>query len=574
MRLRLDPARDIDAALLRYRKLFWVIALFSGVINLLAVVPAIYMMQVFDRVMSSRNEMTLLLLTLMALGLFLLSSMVEWIRGQVMIRMSEGIDQDLGERIFGVAFQKSLKEHNANPAQVMSDLNALRQFVTGSALISLLDLPWMPIFLIVTGLLHPWLGLFTLLGAMILFALAIWNENVTRKGLDEANQMSVQASRYVNSTLQNAEVIQAMGMLGNMQRRWAAMQQKLIAAQAGASDKGAAISTVTRLVRTAWQSLAMAVAMLLILEGQITGGVMMAAGFLIGKAMLPAEQAISSWKQLDGAKASYQRLCELLEEFPRPVPKMPLPAPTGALRIERLVVTPPGSNKPVINGIDLALNKGEVLAIIGPSASGKSSLARAMVGVWPSTHGSVRLDGAEISQWSREALGPYLGYLPQDIELFAGTVAENIARFAEVDSAKVIEAATLAGIHAMILRFPHGYDTQLGPGGMGLSGGQKQRIGLARALYGQPPLIVLDEPNSNLDDAGEAALVAAIGQLRQAGSTVVLVTHRPSVLAVIDKLLVLQDGNQRMFGPRDQVLKALLPAGQQASAGAATSQPT
>ncbi len=574
MRLRLDPARDIDAALLRYRKLFWVIALFSGVINLLAVVPAIYMMQVFDRVMSSRNEMTLLLLTIMALGLFLLSSMVEWIRGQVMIRMSEGIDQDLGERIFGVAFQKSLKEHNANPAQVMSDLNALRQFVTGSSLISLLDLPWMPIFLIVTGLLHPWLGLFTLLGAVILFVLAIWNEHATRKGLDEANQMSVQASRYVNSTLQNAEVIQAMGMLGNMQRRWAAMQQKLIAAQAGASDKGAAISTVTRLVRTAWQSLAMAVAMLLILEGQISGGVMMAAGFLIGKAMLPAEQAISSWKQLDGAKASYRRLCELLEEFPRPVPKMPLPAPTGALRIERLVVTPPGSKTPVVNGIDLALNKGEVLAIIGPSASGKSSLARAMVGVWPSSHGSVRLDGAEISQWSREALGPYLGYLPQDIELFAGSVAENIARFAEVDSAKVIEAATLAGIHAMVLRFPHGYDTQLGPGGMGLSGGQKQRIGLARALYGQPPLIVLDEPNSNLDDVGEAALVAAIGQLRQAGSTVVLVTHRPSVLAVIDKLLVLQDGNQRMFGPRDQVLKALLPASQQAPAGAATSQPT
>lgn len=574
MRLRLDPARDIDAALLRYRKLFWVIALFSGVINLLAVVPAIYMMQVFDRVMSSRNEMTLLLLTIMALGLFLLSSMVEWIRGQVMIRMSEGIDQDLGERIFGVAFQKSLKEHNANPAQVMSDLNALRQFVTGSSLISLLDLPWMPIFLIVTGLLHPWLGLFTLLGAVILFALAIWNEHATRKGLDEANQMSVQASRYVNSTLQNAEVIQAMGMLGNMQRRWAAMQQKLIVAQAGASDKGAAISTVTRLVRTAWQSLAMAVAMLLILEGQISGGVMMAAGFLIGKAMLPAEQAISSWKQLDGAKASYRRLCELLEEFPSPAPKMPLPAPTGALRIERLVVTPPGSKTPVVNGIDLALNKGEVLAIIGPSASGKSSLARAMVGVWPSSHGSVRLDGAEISQWSREALGPYLGYLPQDIELFAGSVAENIARFAEVDSAKVIEAATLAGIHAMVLRFPHGYDTQLGPGGMGLSGGQKQRIGLARALYGQPPLIVLDEPNSNLDDVGEAALVAAIGQLRQAGSTVVLVTHRPSVLAVIDKLLVLQDGNQRMFGPRDQVLKALLPASQQAPAGAATSQPT
>jgi len=570
MRLRLDPTRDIDAALLRYRSLFWVIALFSGVINLLTVVPAIYMMQVFDRVMASRNEMTLLLLTLLALGLFLLSSLVEWVRGQVMIKMSVGIDLDLGERLFGVAFQKSLKEHNANPAQVLSDLNALRQFLTGSALISLLDLPWMPIFLIVTGLLHPWLGLFTLLGALILFCLAIWNEHATRKGLDEANQISVHSSKYVNSTLQNSEVIQAMGMLGNLQKRWAGMQQRLIGAQTAASDQAARISTITRLVRTAWQSLAMGVAMLLILEGQITGGVMMAAGFLISKAMLPAEQAISSWKQLDNAKASYRRLCQLLEEFPRKVERMSLPAPTGAIRIERLVVTPPGSKRPAANGIDLALNKGEVLAVIGPSASGKSSLARAMVGVWPCSYGSVRLDGAEIGQWDAEALGPHIGYLPQDIELFDGTVAENISRFGETDSAKVIEAATLAGIHQMVLRFPQGYDTPLGPGGLGLSGGQKQRIALARALYGKPALVVLDEPNSNLDDAGEAALVAAIDALRKHGSTVVLVTHRPSVLAVVDKLLVLQEGTQKMFGPRDQVLKALLPANAQPSATSST----
>ncbi|WJN59986.1 type I secretion system permease/ATPase [Pseudomonas sp. SO81] len=570
MRLRLDPTRDIDAALLRYRSLFWVIALFSGVINLLTVVPAIYMMQVFDRVMASRNEMTLLLLTLLALGLFLLSSLVEWVRGQVMIKMSVGIDLDLGERLFGVAFQKSLKEHNANPAQVLSDLNALRQFLTGSALISLLDLPWMPIFLIVTGLLHPWLGLFTLLGAVILFCLAIWNEHATRKGLDEANQISVHSAKYVNSTLQNAEVIQAMGMLSNLQKRWAGLQQRLIGAQTAASDQAARISTITRLVRTAWQSLAMGVAMLLILEGQITGGVMMAAGFLISKAMLPAEQAISSWKQLDNAKASYRRLCQLLEEFPRKAERMSLPDPTGAIRIERLVVTPPGSKRPAANGIDLALNKGEVLAVIGPSASGKSSLARAMVGVWPCSYGSVRLDGAEIGQWDAEALGPHIGYLPQDIELFDGTVAENISRFGETDSAKVIEAATLAGIHQMVLRFPQGYDTPLGPGGLGLSGGQKQRIALARALYGKPALVVLDEPNSNLDDAGEAALVAAIDALRKHGSTVVLVTHRPSVLAVVDKLLVLQEGTQKMFGPRDQVLKALLPANAQPSATSST----
>lgn len=571
MRLRLDPRRDIDAALLRYRNLFWVIALFSGVINLLTVVPALYMMQVFDRVMASRNETTLLLLTVLALGLFLLSALVEWVRGQVMIKMSVGIDLDLGERLFGVAFQKSLKEHNANPAQVLSDLNALRQFLTGSALIALLDLPWMPIFLIVTGMLHPWLGLFTLLGALILFALALWNEQATRKGMGEANQISVNSAKYVNSTLQNAEVIQAMGMLRNLQRRWAAMQHRLIGAQTTASDKAAKISTITRLVRTAWQSLAMGLAMLLILDGQISGGVMMAAGFLISKAMLPAEQAISSWRQLDGAKASYNRLCQLLEEFPQQTERMSLPTPTGAIRIERLMVTPPGSKRPAVNGIDLALNKAEVLAVIGPSASGKSTLARAMVGVWPASHGSVRLDGAEINQWDSEALGPHLGYLPQDIELFDGTVAENIARFGEVDSDQVIEAATLAGIHQMVLRFPQGYDTQLGPGGLGLSGGQKQRIGLARALYGKPALIVLDEPNSNLDDAGESALVAAIDALRKHGSTVVLVTHRPNVLAVVDKLLVLQEGTQKMFGPRDQVLKALLPASATSSATAQTS---
>lgn len=560
MRLRLDPARDIDAALLRYRSLFWVIAIFSGVINLLTIAPAIYAMQVFDRVMNSRNETTLLVLTLLVLGLFMLSSLIEWVRGQVMIKVSAGIDLDLGERLFGVAFQKSLKEQNANPAQVLSDLTALRQFVTGSALIAILDLPWMPIFLIATWLLHPWLGMFTLLGAVIMFSLAIWNEHATRKGLTEANQISVTSAKYVNSTLQNSEVIQAMGMLDNLQQRWSTQQQRLIAAQASASDKGSMISAITRLIRTAWQSLAMGLAMLLILDDQISGGVMMAVGFLISKAMQPAEQAISSWKQLDGAKASYQRLCTLLDEFPEQTERMALPAPTGAMRIERLMVTPPGSKQPVLNGVDLTLSKGEVLAVIGPSASGKSSLARAMVGVWPAAHGSVRLDGAEIGQWSREAIGPHLGYLPQDIELFAGSVAENIARFGEIDAEQVITAATQAGIHQMILRFANGYDTQLGPSGMGLSGGQRQRIALARALYGQPALVVLDEPNSNLDDAGETALVTAIGELRAKGTTVILVTHRPSVLAVVDKLLVLQDGTQKLFGPRDQVLKALLPA--------------
>jgi ATP-binding cassette subfamily C exporter for protease/lipase len=574
MRLRLDPARDIDAALLRYRHIFWIIAAFSGVINLLLITPAIYAMQLFDRVMNSHNITTLVVLTLLALGLFTLSSVIEWVRGQVMIKMSAGIDLDLGERLFGVAFEKSLKEQNANPAQVLSDLTTLRQFITGPGMLAILDLPWMPIFLFTTWMLHPWLGMFTLLGAVIMFCLAIWNEHATRKGLAEANQISMFSARYVNSTLQNCEVIQAMGMLGNLQMRWAKLQERLISAQSSASDKGSIISAMTRFVRTTWQSLAMGLALILILDNQLTAGMMMAVGFLISKAMQPAEQAITSWKQLDSAKASYQRLCKLLEEFPKQNERMPLPAPTGAMRIERLVVNPPGSKQTVINGVDLALNKGEVLAIIGPSASGKSSLVRAMIGVWPAIHGSVRLDGAEINQWSREAIGPHIGYLPQDIELFSGSVADNIARFGDIDSEQVIRAATQAGIHQMILRFANGYDTQLGPGGIGLSGGQRQRIGLARALYGKPALVVLDEPNSNLDDAGEAALVSAIGELRASGTTVVLVTHRPSILAVVDKLLVLQDGTQKLFGPRDQVLKTLMPAAANKTAATPTISPT
>lgn len=559
MRLILDPKRDIDAALLRYQRLFGVLALFSGVINLLMLVPSIYMMQVFDRVLTSRNETTLLMLSLILLGFYVLSCALEWVRGQVMIKMSAGLDAQLGERVFGAAFERSLKEHSANPAQVLSDLNNLRQFVTGPGLIALFDAPWLPIYLIVTFLFHPWLGLFTVVGCILLAVLAIWNELTTRKSMGEANRLSVASANYVNSTLQNAEVIQAMGMLTALRRRWFNVQQRIITAQAEASNRSARISAMTRFVRMTWQSLSLGLGAVLVMENQISAGVMIAVSVLLGRAMAPVEALIGSWKQMGNTKNSYERLNRLLNEFPKPEPRMALPAPTGAVSIEKLVVTPPGMQRPAVNGVTITLTKGEVLAVIGPSASGKSSLARAMVGIWPASHGSVRLDNAEVSQWSRETLGPYLGYLPQDIELFDGTIAENIARFGEVDSLKVIEAARLAGIHEMILHFPKGYDTMLGVGGLGLSGGQKQRIGLARALYGQPALVVLDEPNSNLDDAGEAALVQAVRLLKAAGSTVVLVTHRPSILGVVDKLLFLRDGVQQLYGPRDQVLKALVP---------------
>ncbi|UCP11082.1 type I secretion system permease/ATPase [Pseudomonas sp. MM213] len=559
MGLLLDPRHDIDAALLSYRRVFWSLALFSGVINLLVLVPSLYMMQVYDRVLTSRNETTLFMLTLIALGLFMFSALIEWARGEVMIRMSAGLDEALGERIFDAAFARSLREHNANPAQVLTDLATLRQLITGQGLIALLDAPWLPIFVLVAFIFHPWFGVLTLVLALVLIGLALWGELATRTRLDEANRLGVQSSIYVNSTLQNAEVIRALGMLGPLRQRWSLLQQRIIAAQSHASDRGARITATTRFVRISGQSLALGLGALLVLEGQLSAGMMIAMSLLLGRALAPVEIAIGSWKQFNSGRQSYQRLSQLLAQQPRERLRMPLPPPTGALRLDQVYVGPPGASQPILRGINFSLTKGDVLAVVGPSASGKSTLAKALIGVWPAMGGSVRLDDAEISQWSHDALGPHLGYLPQDIELFDGSVADNIARFGEQDANKIIAAGCHAGIHEMILKFPKGYDTPLGPGGLGLSGGQKQRLGLARALYGHPSLIVLDEPNSNLDEAGEVALVQAINALKATGSTVVLITHRPNVLAVVDHILVLKDGTQHAFGPRDRLLKALRP---------------
>lgn len=572
MRFTLDPRREIDAALLQYRRVFGYIVLFSAVINILQLIPTIYMMQVFDRVMNSRNETTLLMLTLMALGMFFLNGVIEWVRSMVMIKISAGFDRLLCERAFTAAYERSLKENNGHPAQVLSDLSTLRQFVTGPGILALMDIPWIPMFLALAYLFHPWLGVFTTVGALLLAALTIYNEIITRDDMAEANRLSGKASGYVNTTLQNPEVMQAMGMLNVMQRRLLTYQFRVVALQASASDKSARITAATKFVRSVWQATSMALGVLMVLENEISMGMMAGVGLLFSKAMGPLETAVASWKQMGYAKASYDRLNQLLQEYPSQPSRMPLPPPTGAIKVEQLVVVPPGSQVPVVNGVTLSLDKGEVLAVIGPSASGKSSLARALVGVWRAARGSVRYDAAEVSQWERVALGPYIGYLPQDIELFDGTVADNIARFGSVNADKVIEAARQAGIHEMVLHFPKGYDTVLGGGGIKLSGGQRQRIGLARAMYDNPPIVVLDEPNSNLDEAGDTALVRAITLMKKAGSTVVLVTHRPSILGVVDKLLYMKDGQQHLWGPRDQVLKALMSA-PAASPGAAPMTP-
>ncbi len=548
---------EILSSLLAYKRAFATLAIFSGVINLLMLLPSIYMMQVYDRVLSSRSEMTLLMLTLITLGLFLLMSMLEWIRSMILVRISAGLDVTLSPRVFTASFERNLRESSNNPAQMLGDLSTIRQFVTGNGLFAFFDVPWLPIYLLVAFLFHPILGFFTLAGILLLFGLAFWNEIATKKQLSEANQLAASAGNYANNTLQNAEVIESMGMLNNLQKRWYVLQQKIIVLQAEASDKNGRISALTRFIRISWQSMSLGVGAILVIENQITGGMMIACSIVLGRAMAPVEQAIGTWKQLSGVRSSYTRLNKLLQEYPARSLPMDLLAPEGVLNVEHISVAPPGTKRFTLRNVTFNLEPGEILGVIGPSASGKSTLARALVGVWQPQQGTVRIDNADIQQWSRERLGAHMGYLPQDIELFNGSVAENIARFNDVDSEQVIEAAKLAGVHEMILHLPKGYDTYLGAGGFGLSGGQKQRIGLARAVYGMPALIVLDEPNSNLDDQGEAALVSALLALKSAKSTVVLITHRPSIVASVDKLLLLKDGIPQLFGPRDQVLQSI-----------------
>ena len=555
----MKPTRrtELGEALYRFRKTFYSLAAFSCVINIIGLTPALYMLQVYDRVLASNNTTTLLMLTLLVLGLYALSGMLEFARSSVLIRVGNRFDMMLNQRVFTAAFERNLRKQGGNPSQAIHDLTNLRQFLTGNALFAFFDAPWTPIYIGVTFLVHPLLGFITLGGSIILFILA-WITNIsTQKPLAEANQASISAAAFANNHLRNAEVIEAMGMLPGLRGRWFQQHSRVLGLQTLASDRNARISTVSRTVRISLQSLILGAGALLVIEGEITAGMMIVCSILMGKALQPVEMAIGTWKQSISTRGAYQRLDEMLQSAPPRGETLSLPAPEGALSLENVFAGAPGMQGTILKGVSFNIPAGDIVGVIGPSASGKSTLARLMVGVWQARAGTVRLDGADIFQWNKDELGPHVGYLPQDIELFEGTIAENIARFAEPDSAMVIDAAKRAGVHDMVLRLPQGYDTPLGVDGASLSGGQKQRIALARAIYGNPQLIVLDEPNSNLDDVGEAALVETIKELKGSGATVILITHRMSVLSVVDKLLVLRDGSLTMFGPRDEVLKAL-----------------
>ncbi|MDD2108838.1 type I secretion system permease/ATPase [Pseudomonas asiatica] len=548
---------ELADVLFRLRRSFFALAAFSGVINVMMLTPAIYMLQVYDRALVSRNVTTLIMLTLLVIGLFMLMSALEMVRTRVLIRVGNFLDMDLNRRIFSAAFERNLSRTGGNPAQALQDLAQVRQFLTGNGLFAFFDAPWTPIYLLVCYLVHPLLGLVTLIGSLILVGLAYLTEKATQKPLAEANQAAMSSASYANNNLRNAEVIEAMGMLPAIGKRWYQGHLRILQMQTLASDRAAMISSTGRFVRITLQSVILGAGALLAIEGKITPGMMIACSILTGRALAPVEQVIAAWKQLLGCRSAWGRLNDLLHDYPQRPPSMSLQRPMGMLAVENVIAGAPGTNNNIVRGVSFSLVPGESLGIIGPSASGKSTLARLLVGVWPTQAGKVRLDGADIFTWNKAELGPWLGYLPQDVELFEGTIAENIARFAEVDSEAVIRAARSSGVHDMILRFPQGYDTRLAADGSPLSGGQKQRIALARALYGEPNLVVLDEPNANLDDVGEKALVDALAELKARGATVILISHRPNVLCAVDKVLMLRDGAVHMLGSRDEVFAAL-----------------
>lgn len=560
------PQSELRNVIRSFKKTFIVIGVFSFVINLLMLVPSLYMLQVYDRVLASRNETTLLMITLITLGMYLLLSALELFRSRVLVRLGGQMDMQLNSRIFNASFERSLRKVPGNPGQSLADLTNVRQFLTGNGLFAFFDAPWAPIYIIVAFLFHPLLGFLSLGGSVILFGLALLTEKMTQKPLSDANMMANSAGHYATTNLRNAEVIEAMGMLDSVRKRWFERQEQFLVMQAVASDRAGYISALTKFFRISLQSLVLGAGALLAIEGSISPGSMIAASILMGRALAPVEMAIGTWKSLINARTAFYRLEELLRVFPARPEAMSLPAPQGQFSVEGVVTVAPGTNNQILKGVSFVLPAGEVLGVIGPSASGKSTLARLLVGVTMPAAGKVRLDGADINQWNKSELGPYIGYLPQDVELFDGTIAENIARFTEIDSEQIIEAAKKAGVHDMILRFPKGYDTPVGEAGAFLSGGQRQRVGLARAIYGNPSVVILDEPNSNLDDLGEAALVAAIRDLKARGKTVVLITHRTSVIGIVDKLLLLRDGAVQLYGPRDQVIAALTQQNQQQAA--------
>lgn len=557
---------ELKKSLLSAKKSFIMVGLFSMFINILMLVPPLYMLQLYDRVLGSRSQDTLIMLTLIVVVLFITMGLLEVVRSRVLVRVGNKLDSMLSQRIFDSLFELERKAPGRSSSMPLNDLTQVRQFMTGNGLFAFFDAPWMPIYIIVLFIFHPAFGFFAIFAAIVLVGITIANEYSTKDKLAEANNLSRASTIYVDSNIRNAEVVNAMGMRNNISKVWADKYYGFLNAQNIASDSAGVWSNLSKSLRVMFQSLILGLGAYLAINMEVTPGMMIAASIIMGRALAPLDLIIGSWKGFSSARSSYERIEGLLNDFPKDKEYMQLPAPKGEITLENVVVIPPSGTVPSLKGISMKIEKGDVVGIIGPSAAGKSSLARVMLGLWPLSNGVARIDKADISQWDREDLGKYVGYLPQDIELFEGTVSQNIARFGEVEPEKVVEAASKAGVHEMILKLNEGYDTKIGPGGASLSGGQRQRIGLARALYNNPVFIVLDEPNSNLDDVGEAALVEAIKTLRAGGTTVVIITHRTNVLQATNKLALINNGVLELYGNTNDVLNAIAQKQQAATA--------
>jgi ATP-binding cassette, subfamily C, bacterial EexD len=563
-----SPQASIRSALDACRGAFLSAGFFSLFVNLLMLLPSLYMLQVYDRVLTSNSESTLVMLTVIAIFLFVVMGGLEWVRARILVTTSSRLDLLLGGRVFDSVFRQTLASSGkVASTQPLVDLLQVRQFLTGHGLFAFFDAPWLPVYIAVMFMFHPIFGVVAIFAGFVLIGLAIWNEMSTRGDVHEANEKSLESTNETQRSLRNVEAIEAMGMLPGLRARWLERQREMMVLQSRASQRGGTISAVSKTFRVAIQTLILGLGAYLSIQREISAGGVIAGSLLLGRALAPLDLMISNWRGFLSARESYRRLDRLLTVLPERESTMPLPPPKGELSVEKLVVMPPGAAAPVLRGISLLVEPGTLLAVIGASAAGKSTLARALLGIYKPSGGKVRLDGAEIDQWDRETLGRHIGFLPQDVELLDGTISDNIARFGVVDPAKVVAAAEAAGVHTMILRLADGYDTKLV--GNVLSAGQRQRIGLARALYGDPQLVVLDEPNSNLDQDGEVALARALEKLKRDGRTVVVITHRRDILTMVDHILMLRDGQIAIYGERDKVLETLSQAAAEAREAAA-----
>lgn len=561
----------LSEVLLTFRKEFIVVGIFSAVVNLLMLTPTLYLLQVFDRVLNGQSITTLFVVSLITLFLFAMMAFGEWARSILLVRTGVKLDQALSKKVFLASFLSYLNPSESEPSKAFGYLIAMRQFMTGNGVFALFDSPWLPIYIAVLFLLHPLLGWLAIGFSIVQVAIAWYGYHVGRETQLASDESQATAQKFMQSKLRNIEVLSTMGMLAPLYQRWQGLQFRALLKNGNAQQRIGVITAVSKFVRFTQQSASLGAGAWLVIQGEVSVGAMIAGNVLMTRALAPIDLLVGSWPGFLSSKEAYTKLNALMSFQPMGRNKVLAETPVGRLKIENLIARASGREKPILNGVNFEAFPGMATVILGSSGSGKSTLARAMLGIWPDYDGDILLDDYPIAQWTRESLGVHLGYLPQDIELFDGTIAENIARIGAVESECVIEAAEAAGLHQIILRFPKGYDTRVGQGGAFLSGGQRQRVGLARALYGNPAVVVLDEPNANLDDAGENALLQAVELVKKQGKTVVLISHRPSVLKVADRLVIMQDGQVVVSGPRDGVLAKLKE--QQAQRALAASQP-